>query len=273
VALTWGGTAATTATLNAVLAFGATARACLITAWYYPTTLTAGRKLFGAGATWGAEVDTTTDELRLRTDNTTDGQWTTTGVDMAVNEWKFIAIMNSTLNTGPAGAWRVWVGTAESAPVEATVTVATSPVGNFTGSTTLSIGNSGAATVAWQGDIESMYAVTTSQTAGVTTNPFSVAAYGAITNAEAQLALERYVRPLWLGDRPTLFGATLGTVTYDIPLVGISATQDVASLNISSAATTRTALSNPGSVPASDRGGPRPNLGPTQTGSPQPVRR
>lgn len=273
MALTWGGTAATTATLNAVLSFGATARAVLITAWYYPTTLTAGRKLFGAGAVWGAEVDTTTDELRLRTDNTTDGQWTTTGVDMVVDEWKFIAVMNSTLNSGSAEAWRVWVGTAETAPVEVTVTEAVASSGNFTGSTTLSIGNRSTADLAWQGDIESLYAVTTSQAAGVTTHPFGVAAYGAITNAAAQLALERYVLPLWLGDRPTLFGATLGTVTYDIPLVGISATQAVASLNRSSAVTTRTALSNAGSVPASDRRGPRPNLGPTQTGSPQPVRR
>ncbi len=273
MAATWSSTNGQVSLFSQVT-LGATARSSLIVGWYYPTALTATRRLFGAGAIWGAEVDTTTDELRLRTDNTTDGQWTTTGVDMVVNEWKFIAIMNSTLNTGPAGAWRVWVGTAESAPVEATVSVATSPVGNFTGNSTLYIGNTASGSTAWEGDIENVFVVASSATIGVTSSLFNQAAYGAITTDAAEFTLRNYVLPLWLGQIPYNLGPTLASFGAYCPLTGgvVSSAQIWSTMDRGTATTTRAAATSVLNVTASERSGPRAQFV-TQVGSPQPVRR
>lgn len=177
---------------------GANSSACLVMGWWYPTTLTATRGLWSSGTVFGAEVDTTTSEVRLRTDNTTDGQWTTTGAGLTTNTWTFLAFMNSCNNTGPAAAWRVWAGTGETPPVELTVTQATAPVGNFTGSTAFCTGNKGnAGTLAWQGDIDNLIFVATGATAGATTHPLYVATNGTITNDEALLAYQNFVLPFW----------------------------------------------------------------------------
>lgn len=170
----------------------------LVCGWWYPTTLTATRGLWSAGNTIGAEIDTTTDELRLRTDNTTDGQWTTTGVDLVVNEWRFIAFLNTNINTGPAAAWRVWAGGVASAPVECTVTNAVAAVGNFTGSSSFTLGNKGTGTLAFQGDVGDAGYIYTG-TVGAAVNPFSIATAGTITNTEAGFVYQRFVLPFWLG--------------------------------------------------------------------------
>ncbi len=132
---------------------GADNRSCFVCGWWYPTTLTATRGYWSAGNTFGAEVDTTTSELRLRTDNTTDGQWTTTGANITTNKWWFLAFLNATENTGVLSPWRVWVGDVENPPVAVTVTNATAPAGNFTGSSACVIGNKGTGTLAFRGDV------------------------------------------------------------------------------------------------------------------------
>lgn len=179
--------------------FSGSGSAGLVCGWWYPTTLTATRGLWSAGNTFGAEIDTTTDELRLRTDNTTDGQWTTAGVDLAVNNWKFIAFLGTFLNTGPSAAWRVWAGSVDSAPVECSVTNAVAPVGNFVVSGNFYIGNKGTGTLAFQGDIGDLSILSTNAAGAVTTHPFSLATLGAITNAEALFVYERFVLPIWAG--------------------------------------------------------------------------
>lgn len=177
--------------------FGGSGSTQFVFGWWYPTTLTATRGLWSAGNTFGAEIDTTTDELRLRTDNTTDGQWTTAGVDLATGTWKFLAFLNTCIN-GPTAAWRVWAGSVESAPIEVTVTGAVSPVGNFTGNSNFYLGNKGTATLAFQGDIgDSGYICTGS--VGAASNPFSIDTAGTISNTEAQFVYERFVLPLWCG--------------------------------------------------------------------------
>jgi hypothetical protein len=170
----------------------------LVCGWWYPTTLTATRGLWSVGNIVGAEIDSTTDELRLRTDNTTDGQWTTTGVDLVINNWKFLAFFVTCTNTGPAGAWRVWAGSVESAPVECTVTGAVSPVGNFVSNANFYLGNKGTGTLAFQGDIGDCGYLSTT-TAGASVNPFSIATVGSVTNTEALFIYERFVLPFWLG--------------------------------------------------------------------------
>jgi hypothetical protein len=172
----------------------------LVCGWWYPTTLTATRGLWSLGNTFGAEIDATTDELRLRTDNTTDGQWTTAGVDLAVNNWKFIAFLGTFNNTGPAAAWRVWAGSVDSAPIECTVTSAVAPVGNFVVNGNFYMGNKGTGALAFQGAIGDVSIHSTSAAGGVTAHPFSLATLGAITNAEALFVYERFVLPIWAGN-------------------------------------------------------------------------
>lgn len=174
-----------------------------VAGWWCPTTLTATRGLWSFGNTLGAEIDSTTDELRFRSDNTTDGQWTTTGVDLAVNGWKFIACFATFNNTGPAGAWRAWAGDIQNAPIAVTVTQAVAPVGNFAGSSTFYIGNKGTGALAFQGDAAHVDVIIHDAPAGTTT-VFPIAAAGAITAAEEQYLLERFVWNSWLGRYPWL---------------------------------------------------------------------
>jgi hypothetical protein len=163
--------------------------------------LTSTRKLWSANTSGivGAEINTTTSELRLKTDNTTDGQWTTSGVSLAVNTWHFLAFFLTCTNTGPAGAWRVWAASGTNRPTEATVSVATSPSGNFTGSTSFFIGNAGTGSLAFQGDISRVQAYITSGTTAGAQHPFGLAAHGTVTNAEAEFIYQRFVFPAWLG--------------------------------------------------------------------------
>lgn len=167
--------------------------------WVKPTTLTAGRGIVGAGTIFGAEIGATTSELLLRTDNTTDGQWTTSGVGLQVGQWQFLAILNTCNNTGPAAAWRVWSGTQDQAPIECTVTPTVAPVGNFTGSTAVTLGNKGAAgVVAFQGEIGTWVFHRNATTGAGSSLP--LAAAGAITATEAEFVFQRYVAPVWSGE-------------------------------------------------------------------------
>lgn len=179
---------------------GNTQSMSLICGWWYPTTLTAGRAYWSSGPTVSARVAATTSEMTLHTDNTTDGQWTTSGAAIAVNEWKFLAFMLTCFNTGPAAAWRVWVGKNDTVPTEVTVTLNTAPVGNFTGGTTIIMGQLGTSgTVAFQGDIGDYVGISQSPVT-VGRGPLGLAAFGAITQDEADNALNRLVIPIWKGD-------------------------------------------------------------------------
>lgn len=180
-----------------LISTGATGTSCFVAGWWKPTTLTATRGLWSAGNIFGAEIDTTTSELRLRTDNTTDGQWTTTGVGLTVGEWKFLAFANSCNNTGPAAAWVVWAGTGDTAPQRVTVTQATAPVGNFTGSTAVVLGNKGTGNFAFQGEIgPAVFATHAGSIRGYV--PTTVA--GTINQEGIDAVYQRLVLPIWRGE-------------------------------------------------------------------------
>lgn len=190
------GAAATDDIAMVLTATGATLTSCLVAGWWKPTTLTATRGLWSAGNIFGAEIDTTTSELRLRTNQTTDGQWTTTGVGLTVDEWKFLAIANSCNNTGPSAAWVVWSGTNETIPQQVTVTQATAPAGNFTGSTAIFLGNKGTDSLAFQGLIGPAIFVR-NNTDRLGAVPTETA--GAFTQEEIDLMYNRIVLPVWAG--------------------------------------------------------------------------
>lgn len=199
---------------------GGSSSSILVCGWWYPTTLTATRGLWSCGNTFGAEIDATTDEIRLRTDNTTDGQWFTAGVDLVVDNWKFLAFLNTCNNTGPAAAWRVWAGSIESAPIACSITPDVTPVGNFTASASFYIGNRGTGTFAFQGDVGDVGVYATNTGFGAIQHPFSIATAGTITDTEANFVYERFVIPFWLGrgwanSGCLISGAAVAGVTAD----------------------------------------------------------
>lgn len=148
---TFGGSTTTSLGFAVPSAPFSTSRCCLFAGWFYPTTLTAGRKLWGMGATFGAEIDTTTSSIRLRSDNTTDGQWTFPA-GLAVNTWTFVAVYFTGGSTN-AVSWAAWTATRDGPVVDRAVTQATAPSGNIvSGGTTVVIGNS-SGSLAFQGDI------------------------------------------------------------------------------------------------------------------------
>lgn len=182
--------------------------------WVYPTTLTAGRVLWGNGATWRIEIAPTTSELRIVSDNTTDGVRETSGLSLTVNQWRFLAFLTNTNNTGPVLDTRVWAGTPEIGPTLISTTQITAPVGNFTGANAHTWGNqSSTATVAFQGDIGEVWWGYTQQTAG-TQNPFDVMAYGTITAELEENVFRRWVMPRWRGDPYDSIDMTSRRVLY-----------------------------------------------------------
>lgn len=168
-----------------------------VAGWWKPTTLTAACGLWSAGNIFGAEIDTTTSELRLRTDNTTDGEWTTTGVGLTVDEWKFLAFAFSCNNTGPAAEWVVWAGTGGTAPTQVTVTQAVAPSGNFIGSTAVVLGNKGTGAFAFQGEIGPT--VFARDTASTVLGFVPTATAGTIAQEGIDVVYYRLVLPIWSG--------------------------------------------------------------------------
>lgn len=182
---------------------GGTTNTSLICGWYRPTTLTAGLAYWSSGTVHSARIAATTSEISLYTQNaTTGGVWTTSGAGIVLSEWRFIAFMMSFLNTGSAAAWRVWVGTNENAPTEVTIGAPSpAPSGAFTGGGTILIGQLGSGgTVSYIGDIGDNMMIAQAQ-ATASFGPLSTAAYGAITQAEADRVLQRIVWPVWKGER------------------------------------------------------------------------
>jgi hypothetical protein len=246
---TWGAATSDDFNLTAALSMGSTVTSTLVMGWWYPTTLTATRGLWSAGSVFGAEINSTTSEIRMKTDNTTDGQWTTTGAALATDKWSFLAFLHHGSNTGPASFWDVWMGTVDTAPVKLTVTTATSPAGNHSGSTSFVIGNKGSTgTLAFQGDIAHVLMTATNVAANETMHPFSVSSYTtALTAAQALNVEERFVRPYWAGDNSVAWGGarTLGTITttslyfpLDMPNLNVGISRNVAtSLNVTPVST------------------------------------
>lgn len=197
---TFGGATSDDISFTASMAAGGTGQYQIAVGWFYPTTLTSGRFLWSAGNVHGLSHNSTTDQLRYFTDNTTDGEWTA-DPDLVINKWWYVGWMGAQFNTGPTGAARCWVGDAETPPTEFATTAAVAPVGNFTSSSNRTIGNRGTGTVAFQGDIGWMSFI--SLNGNGITNGFTTATTGAIADSEAAFCLERWIKPLWLG-RPEI---------------------------------------------------------------------
>lgn len=188
--------------------YAAATSAHFVYGWWRPTTLTATRGLWSIGPTTGAEIDTVTDELRMRSlAATTVGLFTTAGVDLIVNEWKFLAWFFTLNAAGVTAAWRVWAGDVMNHPVAVPVTQATAPAGAWTGSGNFTIGNKDAGTLAFQGDIAQVGFGFTLTNFTNTQHPYNFgSAFGAIDANGEDHMLTRFVRPAWRGEYPWLAG-------------------------------------------------------------------
>lgn len=208
MAWTFGAAATNDVNLATTQTIGAATSASLVCGWYYPTTLTATRGLTSFGNTIGAEIGATTSELLLRSAHgTTNGQWTTTGAGLTVNQWTFLAIFMSYASSGVSTAIKVWTATADSPPVACTIANTVTPVGTPAGNATLYFGNKGTSTtLAFQGDIGNCwYAVLSGSSAE--TGPFNFATYGSLTADEEAWHYTNFVYPVWSG-KPYPFSGT-----------------------------------------------------------------
>ena len=174
--------------------------------WWLPTTLTAGNVLWSLGTVAKAAIDLTdTDELVIASDWTTDGEWGTVGVNMAVDQWSFIAFMSTHENTGDGNAHRCWAGNVLTAPVEVSLNLSVAAAGTPAGSTAFTLGNLGSAgSVAWEGDIAQVRGIFTNAAYGATTHPLGLGTSGAISDDEAEKVYRRLVLPAWEGKPWTL---------------------------------------------------------------------
>lgn len=184
--------------------WGATARSGLIAGWFLPTTLTATRTLWSVGATNRCAIATTTSEVDVFVQRTTNSQYTTSGLGLTAGRWHFLAILASWSNTGPTDTYRVWRGYDVEVPSLVTINqTAPAGAGTSTSSTIPSIGNAAAAgTVAFQGDVGRFDFIV-----GTVNNAFCNNTTGAISADDETVIFNTVVMPLWCGEVPT-FHAT-----------------------------------------------------------------
>lgn len=207
-------------------AFGSDDHTFLIMGWWRPTTLTAGRTLWAAGPTTRCQIHTTTDELIIYTShNTTNGQYTTTGVDMVAGDWVFLAFLIMQ-NTTPGTQYvKVWASrpTGPDPFSQATVTQATAPSGAPASSQDVWICNDSSNATAFQGELAEFFVAADTST---DRSVFPFNASGAISAFDETYILHKYIRPYWRGTQritticPQSTSPSLVNVTFDNALAG-----------------------------------------------------
>jgi hypothetical protein len=216
--VTWSYASASTTQRHSIVgtvSVGATATCTLMAGWFYPTAISADKTLMGAGGiTSIATASADSSKVGLFTDNvTTDGEWSTPAGVLANDRWTFIAALLSMTNTGSAEAWRCWTGDADTPPVEQTLTNDVVSAGNFTGSTTLTVGNASTGAFGFGGDVG--WALWLAQSAHNAANTLPVETAGTITQGEADTVYHRWVRPLYDG-HPNMGRMVTGSGTTQI---------------------------------------------------------
>lgn len=199
--LTFGG--ATTDDMQIANGSNLSATTCwLVFGWFYPTTFTAGRVL------WGASSSTTrlqligSDELRLVLNRaTSDRAVDTTDANITVDNWWWIAVFIRSSGTAWLAAPGFYVGTPTDPPFLCSSTITTAGSGNSSASNPPTLGNSGASdSNAFQGDI-AHFGMAWDATTVETRNIFQQAANSAAAFTAEQLALlyRDWIYPLWSG--------------------------------------------------------------------------
>lgn len=184
------------ATFNAAYFGGNTSTLCA--GWFYPTTLTNGRRLWSTGSGGNnnsLEIANTTD-LRWRNSlNTTRSDYAISGIPLTTNTWWFIALY--TVRSTTAESIAVWQATSEIPPTRMTVTTTIAGSGTaFTNLVTFVIGNEGG-TQPFQGDIG--WVTVFNQPTPAVEGPLLTTSTPSVTNAEADYIERSIVTKLWNG--------------------------------------------------------------------------
>lgn len=165
--------------------------------WWHPTALTSGNNYWNAAAVYGAYVDGTTSEIRMKSNNvTTPGEWVTSGAGITTDKWWFIAWLCAFENTTVPGEWRCWIGDIDTAPIEQSISNPVVRSGNFTNANAFGV-NSAAGSISWAGYIGWLYFLHAHSPARHSYS--TIATSGVITNDEAANVYARWVLPSWIG--------------------------------------------------------------------------
>lgn len=193
----------------------------LVCMWFYPTSLTAGRYLWGFTDTNlqtgnGVSIDTTTTRLRFQATNTTTH--TLTGVNnITINKWWFLAVFILRDQSNARDVIRAWIGDETQSPQE--MTIATPATATPVTAAGISIGNGGNGSQSFIGDIGAITFLSqrasayTSGTKGGGVFPLNSAS--AIENSEADYIYERWVKYFWLGNPRFNYLMSLGKATLN----------------------------------------------------------
>lgn len=237
----------------------------LLTCWVNPNTgPTAGRAILGFGNNVGRIAHSSTPneiDVILPTGGT-DGTWTSSGLSLQTNTWRFLAIAWSAV-AGPTMDVKLWAGDGVNPPVAVSIAQAVAPTGTFTSSSTATIGNGAASSaIAFQGDLAQFDLFTTSTAAGAN-HPFGQSAYGAFSAESEALLLSRFVLPLWQGSYRARSNGQIVNNTTSAQHISVDlGLQGVACRHVQTTAGTESiaALTINGATPSA-QGCPRPRFG------------
>jgi hypothetical protein len=213
MAYTFGAATSNSVVANSGISAGANSTAYLVGGWFYPTTLTAGRRYWALGGVTGLDVGTTTSQIRLTTDRvTTDALTTHATAGITTGKWWFIAVLAA---IGSSGIPQVcfWVGDENQPPLGLIVAPSNGGSGNGTSSTNWTIGNLNAGTSSFQGDIGNQFFW--AQVGPSISSPLPIVTAGTIDAAVQEATYNRLIVPMYTGDWQSLW--TPGNVhTNDI---------------------------------------------------------
>lgn len=173
----------------------------LVTGWWYPTTLTAGRGYWAGTAAVTVTIGATTSQLTMVTNCGTDGSYTA-DAGIVVDKWQFIAIFFTRGDLVTEETFKVWVGDETTVPTAKTVTTNAVAAGAITSGTLFVLGNTtNTANLSFQGSI-SQVSLLSSAIATVASSQWGISTYGSVTADEEDFLLNRFVLPLYYGQVP-----------------------------------------------------------------------
>jgi hypothetical protein len=200
----------------------------MVWGWIKVDTFTNGRCIHNT-----LKLDTTlgTNEFRLLLPRlTTTAETRTSGANIVVGEWTFVC--TASICTTAAHDSRIWVGGTDTPPIKQTLNGAVSGSGNFTSAGITVLGNlTSSGTTAFQGTSDGWGGLFTADTTTGAGSPFNISSFTALTAADDDFLLQRFVIPAWLGEtpRPVISNDTVSTARYGIYVTGQSAPYQLSS--------------------------------------------
>lgn len=200
------------------IGFGGPSRQYFICGWWKPTiSLTATRRFWGSGTTNGAAIASTTTEIITTLNATTPATWTTSGANLTLDQWVFIAWffnISSSVALSFQSMGQIWVGD-EFTPPRLLTTTYSSPITTITAANTTMVICNGTGNIGSVGDC-SNFLLAGSTTGGIG-GPFGQVV-SVVPTTEGLLDIERrWVVPMWLGNMPIdiLNRYPVGDLTYE----------------------------------------------------------